>query len=201
MFLDNKYTKIYYKIINQAITNKELLLNKYYEKHHIIPKSLGGLDSEENLVILSAKAHYVCHLLLTKMVSNKFHQEKVNYALWCMINGNGNLPRYIPSARQYEKLKYKFSVTKSQAMTGEGNHFNGWSQEIKDKISKSLLGHKHTEESKKKMSEYRKNTIWIKKEGQKCKMIPKELLDIFILEGWSRGRTTKRTKNKKEILV
>ena len=66
MFLENKYTKCYYKIIDRALS-REIDSKKYYEKHHIVPKSLGGDNSKSNLVYLSAKEHFVCHLLLTKM--------------------------------------------------------------------------------------------------------------------------------------
>lgn len=43
----------------------------YYEKHHIIPKSVGGNDNPDNICILLPREHFVCHWLLTKMVSGK----------------------------------------------------------------------------------------------------------------------------------
>ena len=67
MFLLNKYTKCYYNIIAQA-QSRVKVDNTYYEKHHIIPKSLGGTNVKSNLVHLTAKEHYICHRLLTKMV-------------------------------------------------------------------------------------------------------------------------------------
>ena len=39
MYLQNKYTTWYYKIINKA---KNRTIAGYTEKHHIIPRSLGG---------------------------------------------------------------------------------------------------------------------------------------------------------------
>lgn len=38
----------------------------YYERHHIIPKIMGGDDLPSNLVYLTAREHYVAHLLLMK---------------------------------------------------------------------------------------------------------------------------------------
>lgn len=67
MFIDNKYTKWYYNIVATAKINSKI---GYVEKHHIIPKSLGGKHNKENLVLLSAREHYVCHKLLTKMVTD-----------------------------------------------------------------------------------------------------------------------------------
>lgn len=64
MFKQNKYFKWYTSIIERANTRE---LQGYSERHHIIPKSLGGLDSHDNLVTLTAKEHFICHLLLVKM--------------------------------------------------------------------------------------------------------------------------------------
>lgn len=41
--------------------------SSYSERHHIVPRCLGGLDDESNLVYLSAEAHYVAHHLLFKI--------------------------------------------------------------------------------------------------------------------------------------
>ena len=50
MYLQNKYTKWYYSIINNAKTRNIII---YSEKHHIIPRSLGGDNSTENIVKLT----------------------------------------------------------------------------------------------------------------------------------------------------
>lgn len=67
MYLDNKYTLWYSRIINSAQV-RAIIPTNYTELHHIIPKSLGGKDDRSNLVRLTPREHYVCHLLLTKMV-------------------------------------------------------------------------------------------------------------------------------------
>jgi len=68
MFLQNKYTKIYYQIINNA-KNRLLEVGMYTERHHIVPKSLGGNNLDSNLVSLTAREHFICHRLLVKMTS------------------------------------------------------------------------------------------------------------------------------------
>jgi len=65
IFIDNKYTHWYYAIIHNA---QNRTTSDYTERHHIVPKSLGGINSKSNLVKLTAREHFVCHLLLTKMV-------------------------------------------------------------------------------------------------------------------------------------
>lgn len=66
IFIDNKYARWYYNIVNTA---KSRTIAGYTEKHHIIPKSCGGNNCKTNLVKLTAKEHFICHLLLTKAVS------------------------------------------------------------------------------------------------------------------------------------
>ena len=51
---------------------KNRTISGYIEKHHIIPKSCGGSNKKENLVALTAKEHFICHLLLTKMTENNY---------------------------------------------------------------------------------------------------------------------------------
>jgi len=60
----NKYNTWYNNITENAKTRT---VEGYVERHHIIPRSLGGLDSKENLADLTAREHFICHWLLTKM--------------------------------------------------------------------------------------------------------------------------------------
>jgi 5-methylcytosine-specific restriction endonuclease McrA len=54
MYLDNKYTKWYFNIIeNRRVRDS----NGYTEKHHIISKSLGGSNNSDNIVKLTTKEH------------------------------------------------------------------------------------------------------------------------------------------------
>lgn len=39
----------------------------YFERHHIVPRSLGGSNEGENLIDLSPEDHYFAHLLLAKI--------------------------------------------------------------------------------------------------------------------------------------
>jgi len=66
IFTESKYTKWYFSIVNEAVKRKSVDI--LYEKHHIIPRSLGGSNENKNLVNLSLREHFICHLLLTKNV-------------------------------------------------------------------------------------------------------------------------------------
>jgi hypothetical protein len=71
MFLNNKYTALYYKIIASAQErNYTKTLNDGYQTHHIIPRCFGGTNDITNLVVLTYKEHQVCHRLLINMTAN-----------------------------------------------------------------------------------------------------------------------------------
>lgn len=109
MFLDNKYTRWYNAIISAA-RSRQLPDDTYIERHHIIPRSIGGNNSTENLVKLTAREHFICHLLLTKMVNDN-HQRKMIYAFTTMARVSSNQERYINS-RLFNSIKKKRTHSK-----------------------------------------------------------------------------------------
>lgn len=81
MFTPNKYTRWYYQIIDQARFRP---ITGYTESHHVIPKCIGGKDTKDNRVILTAREHALCHWLLTKMTSGT-DRGKMFYALRALV--------------------------------------------------------------------------------------------------------------------
>lgn len=67
------YNRIYNYIIKLAKYRglDKSSLTYYVESHHIIPRSLGGNNNADNLVLLTTKEHYICHHLLYKIHGNK----------------------------------------------------------------------------------------------------------------------------------
>lgn len=101
MFKDSKYTFMYFGIINKA--RARINQPAYTEKHHIIPKSLGGSNDQENLVRLSYREHFLCHWLLTRMVDGK-DRRRMNMAFWRMTTATKGQKREL-SSRHYEIAK------------------------------------------------------------------------------------------------
>lgn len=92
------YNKIYYSIIENR--RKHVIKSGYYEKHHILPRSLGGSNKSDNIVKLSAKEHYICHLLLTKMYKfGTCEWYKMHSALRMMLVTERNQDRHISSKK------------------------------------------------------------------------------------------------------
>lgn len=96
IFTDSKYTKWYNSIIAKAQSRKDS--PQYFEVHHIIPECLhehrvrpgpkgvvsGFPDDPSNLVKLTLEEHYVCHLLLVKMVISTRQRTQLFHALTMM---------------------------------------------------------------------------------------------------------------------
>ena len=102
-FINNKYLKWYSSIIENAIVRE---LNGYKEKHHIIPKSLGGSDEKDNLVYLTAREHYIVHVLLTKITTSEA-KAKMIFAFTAM-DRMGTSGRY--RSKLYENLRKEAGI-------------------------------------------------------------------------------------------
>lgn len=171
IFIDNKYTRWYFNIVNKAKL-RTLPTDTYTEKHHIIPKSLDGDNSIDNLVRLLAREHFICHLLLIKMTEGKA-KRSMAYAAWQMTNIS-NRDRYAPTSKMYEFLRKQLSNTykgvpkseeqkRKQSAIMKGRKGTPCTEKNKklaslrfkgiSKTYASFLNKKHTEETKKKQSE------------------------------------------------
>lgn len=82
IFIENKYYHWYCKIVEKA---KNRITDVNCEKHHILPRSLGGSNDTSNIVSLTTREHFLCHILLTKCTSG-LHKEKMIYAANMMSN-------------------------------------------------------------------------------------------------------------------
>ena len=119
-------------------------IDSYTESHHIIPSSLGGNDDPTNITKLTAREHFICHWLLTKI-----HRE--GEAHWKMLNAirimraeNAKQTRYSNkiTARVYNNLKEEYSKLQSEKMMGENNPMYGRpvSEEVRKGRSERATG-------------------------------------------------------------
>ena len=112
--LSSEHNKYYtwYKLICQRATRRVLPKDLYSEVHHILPRSLYPeyANDQNNLVRLTAREHFICHWLLTKIINDP----KTVYAFQMMIpDPTGN--RYMPkSSIVYQNLKIKFSINQQR---------------------------------------------------------------------------------------
>jgi hypothetical protein len=172
MFNDNKYTETWYAAITERGQIREL--DSDTERHHIIPKSLGGSNNISNLTCLTTREHFICHWLLIKMTEGE-SRAKMLYALQGMKAENRYQQRYSSAitARVYERHRKEHAKNHSERMKGK-EPWNKGGVEITDehranlvqaalhrapksehtiqKWKESRAGYKHTDETKLKQS-------------------------------------------------
>jgi len=112
----NKYEKWYAAITERA---KHRTIDGYKESHHIIPHSLGGSNDPSNLVDLTAREHFICHWLLTKMYTDDDRGKMIN-AMYMMRGQSIYQKRYESkiTSRIYDKLREEYSRYISKLNTG-----------------------------------------------------------------------------------
>lgn len=152
------YQKIYDAIIERAQSSQRSKLKKndplyaYFEKHHIVPKCLGGTDDTNNLVLLTAREHFVCHKLLTitqrgnRKIALAFHRMCFGKRSHMGTSRDFQYARELLSNTPIsDETKEKLSKAGKSAPRPKGWHHT---QEAKDRISKSGQGKKRSDESK-----------------------------------------------------
>lgn len=105
---------------NEHIIDRYLKFIKYYntiiftgytETHHIIPRSFAGTNDKGNLIKLSARHHYIAHLLLAKATNNP----KMIKALHMMVySTSGDARRnYKITSKVYAYIREKHAAVVS----------------------------------------------------------------------------------------
>lgn len=192
------YKKIYDALIERAQNRTN---TGYVEKHHITPRCLQGTDDPLNIVSLTAREHYVAHLLLVKIHPGN---HKLIYAAALMCSDVHNNGQRIGN-RLYEWLKIRRSGAMSELHKGKIV-----SEETRQKLREKNKNYKPTEEALRKQSaaqmgkitraetkakisisntggKSRKGQVWITDGGKSTSIYPENLQE-WIDNGWRLGR-------------
>jgi hypothetical protein len=113
--MESKYQRWYDEIITRALPDRDF--GGYSERHHILPRALGGGDEPTNLVVLTYREHFLVHWLLTKIYDGEARRPMV-WALHCMTMSLGGR---IVAGWQFEVAKraIKIEVQKRAAIRKE----------------------------------------------------------------------------------
>jgi hypothetical protein len=126
----------------------------YVERHHILPRSMGGSDDPVNIVALTYREHFLAHWLLTKFTTGA-DRRKMLHALYRM--GGQMAGRVIPSwrytiAREAQRdaklgTKQAPEVVAKRAAALIGNRNGAGVKLTPDQIEgrrRRLMGNKHS---------------------------------------------------------
>lgn len=208
IFLKNKYSEWYFSIITLARSQqRKKKQGIYYERHHILPTKLGGLNDMSNTVLLTAKEHLICHRLLIRMlIPDTTYWCSMVFAFKRMLDtGVRNFERVNHiSSLHYAERKIKHSRAMSIAMTGRtmpqhvraiisaSNKGKKLSEEHKFAISQSTKEAYKCPELREKISKERKSRTYSETQRQKAKAGMKEV--------WNKRRNGEMKYPEKPII-
>lgn len=132
------YENLIERARNRALTG-------YIEKHHIVPKCMGGKNNKNNIVFLTPEEHYLAHYLLIKIYPDN---HRLLWAAMAMTNHTKNMER---NNKLYGWLRRRFAEEMSKRNKGRKH-----TEEAKKRMSEARIGRTfgpHSEETKKKMSD------------------------------------------------
>ena len=184
MFIENKYKVWHDNIIANA---QSRVLDCYKEKHHILPRCLGGNNKKENLVELTAKEHFIVHMLLCKFTFGRDrHLCLVAFEGMCRLktkNRSYKITSRVASKLREESVKYshmkkpKYRKMYSDRMKGNQITLGRILPESqKKKISEKLMGNKST-----------KGLKFINKDGKNKVVKPSEI-NKYLKQGYKLGK-------------
>lgn len=121
------YQKHYDLLIDKA--RKRGIINCYHEKHHVIPRCMGGTNDKSNIVVLTPEEHYLAHQLLVKIYPDN---RKLIYAVNMMCVGSDRRP----NNKRFGWLRRKLVKIISAVNSGRDawNKGKSMSSEQKDKL-------------------------------------------------------------------
>ena len=105
----------------------------YVERHHVVPRSLGGSNSRNNLVWLTAREHFIAHVLLAHVYGGSQW-----YAVMIFAAGE----RRVINSRLYDIAKRKHAIWMSEKFKGVP-----LSEDHRLRISSGLRGNTNTKGS------------------------------------------------------
>lgn len=157
------YKRIYNELIKRSIGR---ILEGYTENHHIIPKCFGGSNKIENIAVLTAREHFIAHMLLYRIQTEKRKMHQMLTAVVLMSTKACN------NSKKYQILRETFGKKHSILISGKNHPRYG----IKGVDNPTYgITWEHTTETKQKLSDRKKgmvsaldiitgNKMWVSKE-------------------------------------
>lgn len=134
---------------------------EYHERHHILPKCLGGSNDKENLIDLFAREHFIAHKLLFEENPDNRSLAQAYSMMAFTKNNEQKDQRYELTPEEYEEARIRFSNFMKEYYKDKTKHpcyGKHLSEERKAIISKANKGNKYcvgrvvSEETRKKIS-------------------------------------------------
>ena len=134
------YLRHYNALIDRA---RARTMAGYVERHHVVPRCMGGSDDPSNLVCFTPEEHFVAHQLLVKIHPS---ENGLAHAAWIMACG-----KYRKTNKRYGWLRRKHAESISKRLKGIKR--GPFSEDHVRKLSKAKIGKTLSDEQKQKIRE------------------------------------------------
>lgn len=183
VFRTSKYSGWYFNIIQNARSESRSKKSSYFENHHVHPESLGGKRTKENMVLLTAREHIICHRLLIRMFERGSHE-------WCSM------------VFAFKRMIDFGAKNKARAGVVNTRHIAERKALHAAALSIRMTGKKHTAESKAKMSVMKKGILLSAEHRANIgSSVSKTLSDPEVRQRLSKQRTGRKLSSTPEALA
>lgn len=135
------YARIYAEFISDRLA-KQPVKPAYFEKHHILPRSMGGGNGSENIIRLTAEDHIFAHLFLARWLKTRGMWAAVKF-----IFGQGVRLNKTPTRRAIRiAAMAKEEFAKNNSGSGNCNFGKPISQDQREKLRIANTGKKQTKQ-------------------------------------------------------
>lgn len=141
------YKRIYEQLVLRAGGRE---LDAYTERHHIVPRCIGGADVAENLVNLTPEEHFIAHLLLVKIYPS---EPKLVYAANMMHNRVANNKQYGWVKRLFAEVERASKSGCRRTLESRNKQSNTVKQKYADGYVSPCKGRSLSDEHKQKVRE------------------------------------------------
>ena len=210
----------YFSLIESALSEDRTRKRKtdpnyiYYECHHILPRSLFPElnEAKDNKVLLTAREHFIAH----KLLFNSIPCQSLGHAFWkmacCSKDAAGVTPEEYEEARlvyltlpRWNKGRQTPDKTKNKISNTLKQHYKETPYVMTEEHHKKSVetrkrngGYNHSKEHNAKVSESLKGRVFVNNGTVNKRVDPLEL-NIFLQNGWLRGKKSLSEEHKKNI--
>lgn len=144
------YEKVYNDLMNSRKSRglDKSKLDYYTEKHHIVPKCMGGTNKEDNFVLLTMREHILAHYILTRIYPDNLKIIRASSAMLVKNKYRHNTSTKLAESIRENYTKHSKDFSKEQL----GKVF---SDEHKKNLSNAFKGRKLTDKTKQKLDKSR----------------------------------------------
>ena len=189
IFENNEYFHKYLKLIEDNCLTKRI--KSKTERHHIIPRSYFNhrhmkVENDGNVVNLLYKDHILAHYYLSLCINDRVELYSNLTALAMMLNES--VGTKLLDGKWIENLDHLQELYEKRS-------------EINSELTRiRMTGHKCSDETKSKIGKKNKenysNTVFVNKDGECNMRVKKNELDMYLSQGYTRGRNDAKCFNK-----